>query len=260
MKKVLCGIYCIENIINNKKYIGLSRDIMRRWLEHYSELNKGNHINAYLQQAWNLYGKDAFKFYIIELCNSEELSNRERYYIHEYHTLSHENGYNLTTGGEHTSHGKCVIRLSDGLIYNLVKDAAANNNVASITMIDWCKKHYKFMYLNDYNNLTEEQKYYYIHFDWDLFNHNKLSNAHSRENLNSDTLKKYSLAMSGKNNPRATPVYSPELNESFWGSKEVYDKYGISRGDISSCINGRLKHAGKHPITGEPLTWQRLEK
>ena len=42
--------------------------------------------------------------------------------------------------------------------------------------------------------------------------------------------------------------------------KEAYDKYGISRGDISSCINGKLKHAGKHPVTGEPLTWQKLEK
>lgn len=32
MKK--CGIYCIENLINHKKYVGLSKDIFRRWSDH----------------------------------------------------------------------------------------------------------------------------------------------------------------------------------------------------------------------------------
>lgn len=260
MKEILCGIYCIENMINSKKYIGLSRDIYRRWIEHRSELNSGNHINKYLQSAWDLYGEDSFKFYIVELCSPDGLSDKECYYIKQYHTLSHENGYNLTTGGENTSRGKCVIRLMDGIIYSSVKNAAKDNEVADITMIDWCRKNYKFMYLSEYDILTDKQKDYYINFDWDLYNHQKLSKAHSRENLTDDTLKKYSQAVAGCNNPRAFAIFSPELGETFWGAKEVYDKYGISRGDISSCINGRLKHAGKHPLTGEPLTWQKLEK
>lgn len=260
MKEVLCGIYCIENTINSKKYIGLSRDINRRWIEHRSELNRGDHVNQYLQSAWNKYGEDAFKFYVVELCVPENLSDRECYYIGEYHTLSHEDGYNLTVGGENTSCGKCVIRLEDNKIYNLVKDAAKDNMVVEITMIDWCKKHYRFMYLDEYNALTEEQRNYYKNFDWNTFIHEKRSVAHSREKLKYDTLKKYKEATAGRNNPRAFPIYSPELDEAFWGAKEAYDKYGISRGDISSCISGKLKHAGKHPITGEPLTWQKLEK
>ena len=260
MKEILCGIYCIENTINGKRYIGLSRDIERRWIEHRSELNRKDHVNQYLQSAWNKYGEDSFKFYIVELCDEESLSDRECHYIDKYKTLSHEYGYNLTVGGENTSCGKCVIRLEDGKIYNLVKYAAKDNMVVEITMIDWCKRRYKFMYLDEYNGLTEEQRCYYINFDWDAFIHEKRSAAHSRENLNEDTLKKYQKATTGCNNPRAFPIYSPELDETFWGAKEAYDKYGISRGDISSCIRGKLKHAGKHPITGEPLTWQKLEK
>ena len=260
MKTELCGIYCIENITNNKKYIGLSRDIKRRWIEHRSELNRGDHINQYLQSAWNAYGEDAFKFYVVELCDPENLSDRECYYINEYHTLSHDNGYNLTTGGENTSKGKYVICLDNNKIYSSVKEAAKDNGIVDITMIAWCRKRYKFMYLDEYNTLTEEQINYYINFDWESFNHEKRSKAHSRDNLKSDTLKKYKQCTSGRNNPRAFAIYSPELNETFWGAKEAYDKYGISRGDISSCINGKLKHAGKHPITGEPLTWQKLEK
>ena len=260
MKEVLCGIYCIENTVNNKKYIGLSRNIYRRWLEHRSELNRGDHVNNYLQNSWNMYGEDAFKFYIVELCLPEELSHRERYYIDRYHTLSHEDGYNLTMGGENTSCSKCVIHLISGKIYNSVKDAAKNNGVADPTMIDWCRKYYNFMYLDEYNILSESEKNYYINFDWDTFNHTKLSKAHSRDNLTDEALKNYSRATSGRKNPRAFAIFSPELGETFWGAKEVYDKYGISRGDISSCIHGRLKHTGKHPITGEPLTWQKLEK
>ena len=87
MKEILCGVYCIENTVNGKKYIGLSRDIYRRWLEHQSELNRGDHVNTYLQRAWDNYGEDVFKFYVIELCSSEELSEKECYYINKYFAI-----------------------------------------------------------------------------------------------------------------------------------------------------------------------------
>ena len=40
----------------------------------------------------------------------------------------------------------------------------------------------------------------------------------------------------------------------------LYDKYGISCSGISQCLKGTRKSAGKHPITGEPLTWVKVEK
>lgn len=261
MEKYLCGIYCIENTINNKKYIRLSRDIRRRWNEHKSELRNNNHDNVYLQRAWNVYGEDSFRFNIIELCEPCELCDKEQYYIVKYHTLSHEHGYNLTSGGERAATtNKKVIHLSSGTIYDSIREAARCNDVVDITMIDWCRKYYKFMYLDTYNTMDKNQIDYYTNFDWDTFMHDKLSRAHSRENLSKETLDKYSKCTSGKNNPRATAIYSPELDESFWGAKEVKEKYGINHTSISSCINGKLKHAGKHPITGEPLTWQKIEK
>lgn len=261
MKKDLCGIYCIKNTVNNKKYIGLSQDIRRRWNEHKSDLRNNNHINTYLQSAWNLYGEDSFVFSVLELCDPSSLCDRECYYINKYHTLSHENGYNLTTGGECVSTtNKKVIHLPSKTIYESIRAAAQDNNVVDVTMIDWCRKYYKFMYFDEYNSMTQQQIDYYTNFDWDTFMHEKLSRAHRRENLSKETLLKYSQSLSGKNNPRATAIYSPELNESFWGAKEAHEKYGINPGSISSCINGKLKHAGKHPITGEPLTWQKIEK
>lgn len=55
------------------------------------------------------------------------------------------------------------------------------------------------------------------------------------------------------------PIYCPELNESFWGLQEVCDKYGFTKPNISKCLKGERKHSGKHPVTGEKLTWRYLE-
>ena len=158
MSKKLCGIYCIENTVNNKKYIGMSRDIKRRWSEHKTALNKNIHANKYLQSAWNKYGKPKFKFYIIELCDEENLSEKECYYIKFYKSLSNDNGYNLTTGGENTSIGKAVINLKNNFIYDYVYKAAQDAGVATITMVCWCKKKHNYMYLSEYQMLSEEEK------------------------------------------------------------------------------------------------------
>lgn len=136
MSEKSVGIYCIENTTNGKKYIGLSRNIERRWNEHRSELRRGKHCNIYLQRAWNNYGEDTFKFYIIELCDSNALSEREEYYIQKYHTLSHEFGYNLTQGGEDVpTTNRMVIGYKNSEIYYSVHEAATVYDVADITMI-----------------------------------------------------------------------------------------------------------------------------
>lgn len=245
---------------NNKKYIGLSRDISRRWNEHRSELNNQTHVNKYLQSAWNKYKEVNFKFYIIELCDEELLSERECYYIQFYNSLSYQNGYNLTTGGENTSIGKPVICLKNEIIYNFVQEAAEEEGITSITMIAWCRQKHNYMYLEEYNLLSQEEKDYWKNFNWEKTDHEKLSRAHSRENLSESTIKKMSKSVSGDKNPRAKKVYCPQLNETFDCIKYASDKYGINRGSITSCLKGRLKSAGKHPTTGEKLTWEIIEK
>ena len=84
-----CGIYCIENLINEKKYIGLSKDIERRISDHKNYLRKNKHINDHLQFAWNTYGESNFNFRIIELCDENMLREREIYYINKIRKLKY---------------------------------------------------------------------------------------------------------------------------------------------------------------------------
>ena len=100
-RKKTIGIYCIENIDTNKKYIGQSVNIEGRWSKHKTALRQNSHDNDYLQKAWNKYGEDNFKFYILEECDKSELDNREVYYINLYQTLDYKNGYNLKEGGQY---------------------------------------------------------------------------------------------------------------------------------------------------------------
>lgn len=75
------GIYRIKNSINNKIYIGSTKNIEARWAKHRALLRHNKHQNAHLQNAWNKYGENAFIFEVIEECKIEDLINREQFFI-----------------------------------------------------------------------------------------------------------------------------------------------------------------------------------
>ena len=98
MEKI-CGIYCIENLVNGKKYVGQSIDIFKRFRSHKNKLRTHEHANGHLQNAWDKYGEENFKFYILEETTLEMLDDRERYYIKEWDLQNRSCGYNLDSGG-----------------------------------------------------------------------------------------------------------------------------------------------------------------
>lgn len=94
-----CGIYCIENLVNGKKYIGQSTNIDNRRRQHLSLLRRNMHCNEHLQHAWNKYGERNFKFFILELCEDYSMDELERLYIEKYNSMDAQYGYNHESGG-----------------------------------------------------------------------------------------------------------------------------------------------------------------
>lgn len=93
MKKM--GIYCIENLLNNKKYIGSSRNIMQRLRQHKHQLKSNTHYNKHLSSSFKKYGETNFIFYIIERVEDINiLIEREIYYVNLHNCLNPIYGYN----------------------------------------------------------------------------------------------------------------------------------------------------------------------
>lgn len=74
------GIYFIVHKKSLKRYVGKAKDLKRRLSTHWSELKHNKHDNDHLQNAYNLYGKDAF-FVVTTPCAVENLLEREQYFI-----------------------------------------------------------------------------------------------------------------------------------------------------------------------------------
>ena len=105
------GIYVIENIVNNKKYVGKSKNVYKRIHQHVSDiliLERNYNENPHLLNSVNHYGLDNFKYYIVEEIIQDEnlednLKIRELYWMKKLNTLDREFGYNL----RYDSEGKC---------------------------------------------------------------------------------------------------------------------------------------------------------
>ena len=95
-----CGIYKIQNIIDNKIYIGQSINIEERWKIHKNNVHGCNNSYDYpLYKAIRKDGLENFEWSIIEECSKEELNNKEKFYIKEYNSII-PYGYNQTFGGQ----------------------------------------------------------------------------------------------------------------------------------------------------------------
>lgn len=121
--KIICGIYKITNLVNNKVYIGQSVNILKRFVAHRNRAfnPKSPQYGNYFYKSIRKYGLKNFKFEIIEKCNKEELNKKEQEYIALYKSNQSEFGYNLTEGGEASTYSK-INKEEVEEIYKLLKE------------------------------------------------------------------------------------------------------------------------------------------
>jgi predicted transcriptional regulator len=265
-----CGIYCIENLLNNKKYIGESENISGRIVAHKSLLRRNKHDNPYLQRAYNKSGLENFSFYILEECSvdKEILDNLETYYIDLYHTRNKRFGYNIAPGGQrppsakgrkaspqtiekrsgknHHLYGKhpseeTLKKMSESHknpseeIRNRMRERMTGENNPM-----WGKHYSEEIRKRMGDGQRGEKNHMYgKHHSEEV--RKKISDAH--KNPSDETRKRMSLAFSGENNPRYGKSLSDEeknfLREANLGEKSA--KFGTKSPTASSHYFGISK-------------------
>ena len=221
-ENIKSGIYCIECIESNKKYIGQSVDINDRWRRHISELNNNIHDNDYLQNAWDKYGEKCFVFSVLEYCIENRLDEREVYYIEKYNTLNRDYGYNLKSGGQNGGS-----KYSDELklkMSNSVKksyDEKLRNKRKLDALSQWSNPEIKAKILGENNGMYGK--------------------THSEE-----TRKKISNANKGTISWRrnTTPVYCIELNKYYKDATDAGNELGCRSSNILNVCRGERKMCG----------------
>lgn len=95
--KTTCGIYKITNLTTDECYIGQAVDMYKRWCEHCKcglgiDTPPGNKLYKAIQE----YGLNNFTFEVLEECSSNQLNEKEKYFIELYQADTF--GYNGNKG------------------------------------------------------------------------------------------------------------------------------------------------------------------
>ena len=99
-------IYCVENSVNGKMYIGQTRNtIFKRFSEHKWDAIHRSDDGMALHRAIAKYGADKFTIHpLLEITSEtvedlvDKLNIAEREYVSEYNTIT-PHGYNVAPGG-----------------------------------------------------------------------------------------------------------------------------------------------------------------
>ena len=97
--KIKSGIYKITNQLTNMCYIGQAVDLAKRWKDHAKcGLGIDTPVNNKLYKAMQLNGLENFTWEILEECPSNELNEKEKFYIELYQ--ADKFGYNAKGGNK----------------------------------------------------------------------------------------------------------------------------------------------------------------
>lgn len=98
-KITTCGIYKITNLKTGECYIGQSVDVKKRIYDHLkAACGVDTPKDNLLYQAMKKYGIENFSIELLQECTSQELNQKEKYFIELYQ--SHIYGYNKTSGNK----------------------------------------------------------------------------------------------------------------------------------------------------------------
>ena len=132
-------VYKIINTFNKKSYIGITKDIEYRFNFHktrYDKKSKKEYIEKPLYKAFRKYGIENFKFIVLyENLSLNEAKKKEIELIKKFKTLTHENGYNITKGGDWRSNcgeNNNTTKLTEEEVLEIRKQIENGENIKTV--------------------------------------------------------------------------------------------------------------------------------
>lgn len=118
------GIYSFKNKINQKRYIGQSKNLEERYKAHLRNYTNENlqTYNGHFYRALRKYGIENFEYEILysdKFIDSTTLNELEIYYIKLYNSFN--DGYNMNLGGQYTSGPKTLNQNQVDEIINILQ-------------------------------------------------------------------------------------------------------------------------------------------
>lgn len=236
----MIGIYCIKNQVNDKKYIGQSIHLAERLSWHRQALNRGDHHNKHLQNAWNKYGENSFEFDVVCECDEDQLDEYERNYIHENKTTDERYGYNEESGGNKHKH------LSERTKAKIsAKTKGVNNPMYGVHLVVTDETRQK---LSDAQSGTNNGFYGKHHTEESK---RRMSEAKRGRKVSIDIILK-----KGQNKKVRCLNNAMEFDTLSFAAQWAEDTAPES---ISRVCYGKQHTAGTDPVTGERLKWEFIE-
>lgn len=294
----MIGIYKIENKINCKVYIGQSIAIKKRWQQHKYEARTGE-SQAPLYLALRKYGIENFSFEVLEECPQELLDEKEAFWIAYYKSNDRDFGYNILSGGQNggvlypnewfyelwdagftvteiqkelgVAHGTVRAKLEGYKDYNThtsrsrgaakaIKQGRIigfNNSIETVPVYQY---DLNGQYVAEHESMTGAAR--------KLGHDAPGAESAIRAVLNHERQTAYGYQWS-KEKVESMPIVSVphgklircvNTNQIFHSVREAAKWCNLkSHSGVRECCAGQRKTAGKHPQTGEKLTWEYVE-
>lgn len=219
MNLIIWSIYRITNLLNNKVYIGQTKDPKTRWSRHKSDAKLNKKTNYHLYDSMRKYGIDNFLFEIIvQTQNIENIDCLEIDCINLYNSTDPNIGYNNSPGGQSN---KLVSKSTREKISNSLKGRISPRLGYKLSKDE--KQHLSI--LNTGNT-------YRLGFKTSLETKNLLSEINTGKIVSLETRQKMSQSMVGKNSGSENGMFgkrSKNAKLSFEQALEIRLEYSLGQ-------------------------------
>ena len=248
MKEKISYIYLTTNLINNKKYIG----------QHTGQINDSYlGSGVILTKAIEKYGKENFKKEILEICEKEELDDKEKYWIAYYNAFEDDNFYNKTEGGQKGDGWAACKRYMEANP-EYAKNLYQKNGKR---LHEWLNNNPEIKQRLINKMLNGSHEFYEKHPEKrkeviEKMNEGKIKWQQEHPEEHAAQIARFIKAGSDANSQKVICLTTGQI---FNSQSEASRFFNIPQTNISKAIHGERKSAGKHPETGEKLRWQLYE-